>query len=410
MNREDKNTNISSCINNQDENKEKFKQSMLSVLDDEEIQEKIRGFLQKDPKNKIENRKIEQEHDLNSTSEQERQQQAREKELFSLVQDKEMLNLELQQKNNQVQELEMLNEELIETLKVRERELETKEYSLLESEKERKQLIEKLENKESKLEAKEHILLESEIERKQLIEKLENKEKELEIKERSFIESEKERERLIEKLEDKERELEIKERSLLESEKERERLIETLEERVRELDIQDRRLEELGIKYTQLERGNNELQEYNQTLLQKFQQLEQNVKESYYLYSQYQQMSGSIREELNGLFKGDTFEHFLVGGGQSRNLDMLFEIAKKYTLTDSEHAPYLVTLFDYFFKVVNQTYEKPLYEPIEVEIGEGYNPSRHLSTGKASGEIVRILLNGYQDRNGTVQKKTIVQL
>lgn len=326
MNREDKNTNISTGINNQDENKEKFKQSMLFVLDDEEIQEKIRGFLQKDPKNKIENRKIEQEHDLNSTSKQEEQQQAREKELFSLVQDKEELNLELQQKNNQVQELEMANEELIETLKVRERELEIKEYSLLESE------------------------------------------------------------------------------------KERERLIETLEERVRELDIQDRRLEELGIRCTQLERGNNELQEHNQTLLQKFQQLEQNVKESYYLYSQYQQMSGSIREELNGLFKGDTFEHFLVGGGQSRNLDMLFEIAKKYTLTDSEHAPYLVTLFDYFFKVVNQTYEKPLYEPIEVEIGERYNPSRHLSTGNASGEIVRILLNGYQDRNGTVQKKTIVQL
>lgn len=354
MNREDKNTNILSCINNQDENKEKFKQSMLSVLDDEEIQEKIRGFLQKDQKNKIENRKIEQEHDLNSTREQERQQQAREQEVLLLVQDKEELNLELQQKNNQVQELEMANEELIETLKVRERELETKERSLLESEKERKQLIEKLENKE--------------------------------------------------------KELEIKEYSLLESEKERERLIETLEERVRELDIQDRRLEELGIRCTQLERGNNELQEHNQTLLQKFQQLEQNVKESYYLYSQYQQMSGSIREELNGLFKGDTFEHFLVGGGQSRNLDMLFEIAKKYTLTDSEHAPYLVTLFDYFFKVVNQTYEKPLYEPIEVEIGERYNPSRHLSTGNASGEIVRILLNGYQDRNGTVQKKTIVQL
>lgn len=326
MNREDKNTNISTGINNQDENKEKFKQSMLSVLDDEEIQEKIRGFLQKYQKNKIENRKIEQEHDLNSTSEQERQQQAREKELLSLVQDKEELNLELQQKNNQVQELEMANEELIETLKVQERELEIKEYSLLESE------------------------------------------------------------------------------------KERERLIETLEERVRELDIQDRRLEELGVRCTQLERKNNELQEYNQTLLQKFQQLEQNVKDSYYLYSQYQQMSGSIREELNGLFKGDTFEHFLVGGGQSRNLDMLFEIAKKYTLTGSEHAPYLVTLFEYFFKVVNQTYEKPLYEPIEVEIGEGYNPSRHLSTGKASGEIVRILLNGYQDRNGTVQKKTIVQL
>lgn len=128
------------------------------------------------------------------------------------------------------------------------------------------------------------------------------------------------------------------------------------------------------------------------------------------IYNLYKSIDGNVKNELQEIFKGETFEDFLFNGAQIRNIDILWEISKKSIVEKTKVSEKVVIIFYYFFDRINRTYGKPMYEYLDIKIGARFNSTNQFSVGKASGDIKEILLKGYQDRSGKVIKKSIVVL
>lgn len=195
---------------------------------------------------------------------------------------------------------------------------------------------------------------------------------------------------------------------------EREYLRSELEQVAIERDQLGRNLEKVTFERDQLESelekviGHKE-EEYKR-LEDEYEKLKDKILDGLEVYNLYNSISGNIKNELKEIFKGESFEDFLFNGAQVRNIDILWEIAKKGIMEKDKMAEKIVTIFYYFFDKINKTYVKPMYEYIEVKTRERANPTNQLFIGKASGEIRKILLKGYQDRNGKIIKKSIVVL
>lgn len=128
------------------------------------------------------------------------------------------------------------------------------------------------------------------------------------------------------------------------------------------------------------------------------------------LFREYNSITGSLKEELEGVFKGDTIEEFICCGVQPKNIDSLWEIAKKSILEDEKDWEKTVQIFKYFFDSFNKTYSLPLYVSLNTRLDNKFEEDFHLSKNIASGYIERVYLDGYSDRNEKIIKKAIVSL
>lgn len=128
------------------------------------------------------------------------------------------------------------------------------------------------------------------------------------------------------------------------------------------------------------------------------------------LFKEYNSITGSLKDELKGVFKGNTIEEFICCGVQPKSIDSLWEIAKKSILENEKDWEKVVQLFKYFFDSFNKTYNSPIYISLNTRIDDKFEPDLHLSKNIASGYIERIYLEGYADRNEKIIKKAIVSL
>lgn len=162
--------------------------------------------------------------------------------------------------------------------------------------------------------------------------------------------------------------------------------------------------------FSSLAEENNLLKKNLNIIEQENKNLKESILEGVEIYNIYNSIQGVSKKELEEIFRENSLESFLFCGSQVRNIEILWEIAKKSILTDNEDSSKIAMIFYYFFDRINKTYERPIYEYLNSKVGETFNSFSHFSVGKASGEIKNILLKGYQDRNGKIIKKSIVIL
>lgn len=162
--------------------------------------------------------------------------------------------------------------------------------------------------------------------------------------------------------------------------------------------------------FSSLAEENNLLKNNLNIIEQENKNLKESILEGVEIYNIYNSIQGVSKKELDEIFRENSLESFLFCGSQVRNIEILWEIAKKSILTNNEDSSKIAMIFYYFFDRINKTYERPIYEYLNSKVGETFNSFSHFSVGKASGEIKNILLKGYQDRNGKIIKKSIVIL
>ena len=243
----------------------------------------------------------------------------------------------------------------------------------------------------------------------------------------------------IPEVQDKIREIIFGEQNLIKKDDER---VEKLKRRIEELDKEKEKIvqerdnykDELEVtredreKYKiELERVNQKIDRYvkelevaekdrevfireYEVIKSEYETLKNGILDGLEIYYLYKSIDGSVKNELQEIFRGETFEDFLFNGAQIRNIDILWEISKKSIVEKTKVSEKVVMIFYYFFDRVNRTYGKPIYEYLNVKVGERFNSTNQFSMGKASGDIKEILLKGYQDRSGKVIKKSIVVL
>lgn len=165
-------------------------------------------------------------------------------------------------------------------------------------------------------------------------------------------------------------------------------------------------LKEISEKNIQIEKMELNLKEKDSEI--KFRENRFKIEEE--LFKEYNSIIGSLKDELKGVFKGNTIEEFIYCGVQPKNIDSLWEIAKKSILEDEKDWDKVVKLFKYFFDSFNKTYNSPIYISLNTRIDDKFEPDLHLSKNIASGYIEKIYLEGYADRNEKIIKKAIVSL
>lgn len=142
--------------------------------------------------------------------------------------------------------------------------------------------------------------------------------------------------------------------------------------------------------------------------------LDNKYKELENVYSKFNNLSDDTKVGLSGIFKNiDNIDLFLFCGAEYDKLEMFWEFIKNAIINEQhkDDIDNMNYIFDYFFdrynKVVNEIYER-----IEVRPGEEFDTEYHIRKGnKPSGEISRVMLTGFRNRNTKkVIKKTVVSL
>ena len=128
-------------------------------------------------------------------------------------------------------------------------------------------------------------------------------------------------------------------------------------------------------------------------------------------YKLYSSLNDESKNRLSQVFKTNNIENFVSCGVQTRNIEILWEIAKKTIISGNEADGKKITDILYFFIHINNlTYDRPMYYLIEKDENEEFDPHTHFSLGLQSGKIKEVLLKGYKDRTGKVIKKSIVNI
>lgn len=129
------------------------------------------------------------------------------------------------------------------------------------------------------------------------------------------------------------------------------------------------------------------------------------------VYQKYCSLPEEIQKSLDDLICRYSPVTFLLSGSANDNIPLLWgRIAKKVTEYSPEHIDILKEAFDLFFRCHSETYHT--LERLHTEIGETYNVERHDRTpdSSPSGQIVQVLLEGYQNTKTGKITKTIVRL
>lgn len=127
--------------------------------------------------------------------------------------------------------------------------------------------------------------------------------------------------------------------------------------------------------------------------------------EAYRIYSQ---LPDSMRFDLQGIFgAGDTVTGFFSGAVQDSHLEPFWDYVSRHTTEEN-----LIRLFDFCFDMLNSGFREDPYVRLEVAVGNYFDGDtmRRTSQSRQSGNVVRVVLQGYCYSSGNVVKKSIVEL
>lgn len=125
------------------------------------------------------------------------------------------------------------------------------------------------------------------------------------------------------------------------------------------------------------------------------------------LYSEYLKIPENDREKYDAILKpylGKDMFLYLVTTKFSNYKDFL----KNDFIENADFYAVLVKIYDYVINVMNKEYDEEVYEFVNPEIGERYNPISQIpsSNSVSNGNVARVIVKGYQRKR---DKKLLYQ-
>ena len=155
-----------------------------------------------------------------------------------------------------------------------------------------------------------------------------------------------------------------------------------------------------------LEKDNNELKNDKNNLISRLADFK-DLEELEALYSEYLKIPENDREKYDAILKphlGKDMFLYLVTTKFSNYKDFL----KNDFIENADFYAVLVKIYDYVINVMNKEYDEEVYEFLNPEIGERYNPISQIpsSNSVSNGDVARVIVKGYQRRR---DKKLLYQ-
>ncbi|BBM42602.1 hypothetical protein JCM16777_0851 [Leptotrichia wadei] len=159
-------------------------------------------------------------------------------------------------------------------------------------------------------------------------------------------------------------------------------------------------------KISDLENDNNELKNDKNNLISRLADFK-DLEELEALYSEYLKIPENDREKYDAILKphlGKDMFLYLVTTKFSNYKDFL----KNDFIENADFYAVLVKIYDYVINVMNKEYDEEVYEFVNPEIGERYNPISQIpsSNSVSNGDVARVIVKGYQRRR---DKKLLYQ-
>lgn len=159
-------------------------------------------------------------------------------------------------------------------------------------------------------------------------------------------------------------------------------------------------------KISGLEKDNNELKNDKNNLISRLADFK-DLEELEALYSEYLKIPENDREKYDAILKphlGKDMFLYLVTTKFSNYKDFL----KNDFIENANFYAVLVKIYDYVINVMNKEYDEEVYEFLNPEIGERYNPISQIpsSNSVSNGDVARVIVKGYQRKR---DKKLLYQ-
>lgn len=124
-------------------------------------------------------------------------------------------------------------------------------------------------------------------------------------------------------------------------------------------------------------------------------------------YKIYSTLDNDTRFELAGIFgAGDNAAGFFSGAIQESHLASFWDYVSRHPEDN------LVRLFDFCFEMVNRGFREPPYARLDIEVDDYFDADlmRRTSQSRQMGKVSRVALQGYRYLQGSVVKKSVVEL
>lgn len=159
-------------------------------------------------------------------------------------------------------------------------------------------------------------------------------------------------------------------------------------------------------KISGLEKDNNKLKNDKNNLISRLADFK-DLEELEALYSEYLKIPENDREKYDAILKphlGKDMFLYLVTTKFSNYKDFL----KNDFIENADFYAVLVKIYDYVINVMNKEYDEEVYEFVNPEIGERYNPISQIpsSNSVSNGDVARVIVKGYQRKR---DKKLLYQ-
>lgn len=131
------------------------------------------------------------------------------------------------------------------------------------------------------------------------------------------------------------------------------------------------------------------------------------------LYQEYTTLNSELKKNLLGIISHQTPIAFISSLSRYENLESLWEYIK-YLIGSGNggEVPVLKEIFEFFFLLMNDSSETPVYALSEVKIGSRYDDDLHIRgyDSAAQGTVREVQLTGYYSVNtGNIVKKSVVR-
>lgn len=159
-------------------------------------------------------------------------------------------------------------------------------------------------------------------------------------------------------------------------------------------------------KISGLENDKNKLENDKNNLISRLADFK-DLEELEALYSEYLKIPENDREKYDAILKphlGKDMFLYLVTTKFSNYKDFL----KNDFIENADFYAVLVKIYDYVINVMNKEYDEEVYEFVNPEIGERYNPISQIpsSNSVSNGDVARVIVKGYQRKR---DKKLLYQ-
>ena len=126
-------------------------------------------------------------------------------------------------------------------------------------------------------------------------------------------------------------------------------------------------------------------------------------------FTKFWQLNESIRRQFSGWIDAASAVAFLVTGSDEQNIPQIFnQICMEWAHYTAFELETLNTVFDLLFKVAQIRH--PDWCRINTAEGDSFDSSKHTpaSSGAMSETVSRVIIRGYENASGTVQKSLVV--